>query len=34
VAALGVHDEHLAVEVEQHIEGGIAWLSQDIVLSD
>jgi hypothetical protein len=30
VAALRVHNEHLAVEVEQHIEGGVAWLRHDI----
>jgi len=30
VAAFRVHDEHLAVEVEQHIEGGVAWLSHGI----
>jgi hypothetical protein len=27
VAALRVHHEYLPVEVEKHIEGGIAWLS-------
>jgi hypothetical protein len=25
VAALRIHDEHLPVEVEQHIEAGITW---------
>jgi hypothetical protein len=30
VAALRVHDEHLAVEVEQHIEGGVAPLRHGI----
>jgi hypothetical protein len=34
MAAVGVHDEHLAVEVEQHIKGRVAWLGHDIELSD
>jgi hypothetical protein len=34
MAALRVHDEHLAVEVEQHIEGGVTWLRHGIQLSE
>ena len=34
VAALRVHDEHLSVEVQQHIEGQVAWLGHDRELSD
>ena len=34
MAALRVHDEHLAVEVEQHIKGGVARLRHGMELSD
>jgi hypothetical protein len=34
MAALRVHDEHLAVEVEQHIKGRVARLSHGIELSE
>jgi hypothetical protein len=34
VAAFRVHHEHLAVEVEQHIEAGVAWLRHGIQLPD
>jgi hypothetical protein len=34
VAAFRVHDEHLAVEVEQHIQGRVALLRHGIKLSD
>jgi hypothetical protein len=34
VTAFRVHDEHLPVEVEQHIEGGVTWLRHGIELSE
>jgi hypothetical protein len=34
MATLRVHDEHLAVEVEQHIKGRVAWLRHGMELSD
>jgi hypothetical protein len=34
MATSRVHDEHLAVEVEQDVEGWVAWLRHDVELSD
>jgi len=33
MAALGVHDEHLSIEVEKHIEGRVTRLRHGIWLS-